>query len=67
MAQQEPIKGISEEEALRLLAQKEQEAIQNCARDVEAVLQKYGCRLVPEAVLRDGFVSMRVTIQKVGR
>jgi len=58
-------KQITEEEALRVIAQKEQEAIQNCARELEAVLQKYMCKLVPETVLKNGDVITRVTIEKL--
>jgi hypothetical protein len=53
---------ISSEEARQILAQEEAKRIQDCQRELQTVLDKYGCILDVSVILRPGQVIPQVQI-----
>ena len=54
---------INLQEAAEALRKAEKEAIDHCGDEVEAVLAKYGCTMIPQIVVQGmGIVSAQVLI-----
>ena len=55
---------LTNEELQKLFMERKQENLQACQNEINAVLSKYGCRMQPVTVIRDGKFS--TTIEIVG-
>lgn len=56
----QPIDPIAEAQAV--LEQAKQQRVQQCAAEVQAILNKYGCKIVPITLLVNNQLSQRVDI-----
>ena len=55
---------LTNEELQKLFLERKQENLQKCQNEINAVLSKYGCRMQPVTVIRDGRIA--TTIEIVG-
>jgi len=59
------VKKTSAEEAMRIIAEEQQNRVRACQVEVQAVLQKYNCQVTAEVLLRQGQVIPNVVIVPV--
>jgi len=55
---------LTNEELQQMFMERKQANLQKCQSEINAVLSKYGCRMQPVTVIRDGRIA--TTIEIVG-
>ena len=53
---------ITEDEIIRLFNQRRQEQLQECVRELQALLEKYNCQLEATTVIRNGKINTNITV-----
>ena len=63
MNAKEPVtEELTNEAIQKLFVERKQKNLKNCQNDINAVLSKYGCRMQPVTIIRDGKVKTTINI-----